>query len=163
ASLRAGHSFHHALQNLSDDVAEPAHREFRRVVAEVQLGRSLEAALADLGERMASEDFNFVLDAITIQRQVGGSMAELFEMVAHTVRGRIQFRRNLRAATGMPRTSAKVLTGLPLVAAVLLTLVNRSYMSPLFTSTAGLVLCSITVFLILVGGTILRQIGSVRP
>jgi tight adherence protein B len=163
ASLRAGHGFDHALQNLADDVAEPAAREFKRVVAEVHLGRSLESALADLGERISSKDLLFVLDAITVQRQVGGSMAELFELVSQTVRAREQFRRNLRAITGMARTSARVLTALPIVAALLLTAVNHSYIAPLFTTTTGHVMLAITATMMIVGGLILRRIGSVNP
>ncbi len=81
ASLRAGHGFDAALQTVANDLAEPAAREFRRVLTEVHLGRSLEDSLSDLGERIRSEDLKFVLDAIVIQRQVGGSLAELFELV----------------------------------------------------------------------------------
>lgn len=163
ASLRAGHGFDHALANLADDVAEPAAREFKRVVAEVHLGRSLESALADLGERISSKDLLFVLDAITVQRQVGGSMAELFELVSQTVRAREQFRRNLRAITGMARTSARVLTALPIVAALLLSAINHSYMAPLFTTTTGHVMLAITASMMVIGGVILRRIGSVNP
>lgn len=162
ASLRAGHSFDHALQNLADDVDEPAGREFRRVLAEVHLGRTLEAALADLGDRIKSQDLLFVLDAITVQRQVGGSMAELFDLVAHTVRAREKFRRNLRAITGMARMSARVLTTLPAAAAVLLTLVNHAYMAPLWTTNAGHVMLGVTALMVLVGGVLLRRIGSVN-
>ena len=110
ASLRAGHGFDHGLQTVATDVGEPAGREFRRVIAEVHLGRSLEDALAELGRRIRSTDLQFVLDAIAIQRQVGGSLAELFVLVATTVRAREQFRRNLRAITGQVRMSANVLT-----------------------------------------------------
>ena len=126
-------------------------------------GRTLEAALSDLGDRIESKDLLFVLDAITVQRQVGGSMAELFDLVAHTVRAREKFRRNLRAITGMARMSARVLTALPVVAAVLLTLVNHAYMAPLFTTNAGHVMLLVTALMVLVGGVILRRIGSVNP
>ncbi len=163
ASLRAGHGFDHALQNLAEDVAEPAAREFKRVVAEVHLGRSMEAALTELGERIGSKDLLFVLDAIAVQRQVGGSLAELFVLVAHTVREREKFRRNLRAITGMARMSARVLTALPVVAALLLVLVNHAYMAPLFTTNAGHVMLAITALMVAVGGVILRRIGSVNP
>ena len=137
ASLRAGHGFDSALQTVATDVAEPASREFRRVVAEVHLGRSLDDALAELGGRIRSEDLKFVLDAITIQRQIGGSLAELFELVAETVRSREQFRRKVKALTGMVRTSANVLTALPFVAALLLTSLNHDYMRPLWSTNGG--------------------------
>ncbi len=162
ASLRAGHGFDHGLQTVATDVGEPAGREFRRVVAEVHLGRSLEDALAELGRRVRSADLQFVLDAIAIQRQVGGSLAELFELVATTVRSREQFRRNLRAITGQVRISANVLTGLPIVAAVLLTLVNPSYMSPLWHTSNGHILTLVGLAMVVCGSLVLRRVGKVR-
>ena len=162
ASLRAGHGFDHGLQTVATDVGEPAGREFRRVVAEVHLGRSLEDALAELGRRIRSADLQFVLDAIAIQRQVGGSLAELFELVATTVRAREQFRRNLRAITGQVRISANVLTALPIVAAVLLTLINPSYMSPLWHTSSGRLLALVALSMVVCGSFVLRRVGKVR-
>jgi tight adherence protein B len=163
ASLRAGHGFDYALQTMTDEVADPAATEFRRVLAEVHLGRPMDAALRELGERVRSEDLLFVLDAIMVQRQVGGSLAALFELVSETVRSRESFRRKLRAITGMARMSATVLTLLPLIAAIGLTLVNHQYEAPLFTTSAGRILCLATIFAVLAGGAMLRKIGQVKP
>jgi tight adherence protein B len=162
ASLRAGHGFDHGLQTVADDVAEPAKREFGRVVAEVHLGRSLDDALAELGRRIKSADLQFILDAIAIQRQVGGSLAELFDLVAQTVRSREQFRRNLKAITGMVRTSANVLTTLPIAAAVLLTLLNPAYMSPLWHTSSGHLMALIALTMVLCGSFVLRRVGAVK-
>jgi tight adherence protein B len=162
ASLRAGHGFDAAIQTVGVDVAEPAGREFRRVVAEVHLGRSLDDALADLGERIRSKDLKFVLDAIAIQRQIGGSLAELFELVAETVRSREQFRRKVKALTGMVRTSANVLTVLPFFAALLLTVLNHQYMSPLWKTNGGHVMVAIALGMMTLGTITLRRIGTVK-
>ncbi len=162
ASLRAGHGFDAALQTVANDLAEPAAREFRRVLTEVHLGRSLEDALSDLGQRIRSEDLKFVLDAIVIQRQVGGSLAELFELVSETVRSREQFRRKVRALTGMVRASANVLTALPFVAAIGLTLINPSYMRPLWTTSSGHVMVAVGLVMMTFGTITLRRIGTVK-
>jgi tight adherence protein B len=162
ASLRAGHGFDAAIQTVGTDVAEPAGREFRRVVAEVHLGRSLDDSLADLGQRIRSKDVKFVLDAITIQRQIGGSLAELFALVAETVRSREQFRRKVRALTGMVRTSANVLTALPFLAALLLTVLNPDYMRPLWTTTGGHVMVAVGLAMMTLGTITLRRIGTVK-
>jgi tight adherence protein B len=163
ASLRAGHGFDYALQTMTDEVADPAATEFRRVLAEVHLGRPMDVALRELGERVKSEDLLFVLDAIMVQRQVGGSLAELFELVSETVRSRESFRRKLRAITGMARMSATVLTLLPLCAALGLTLVNHQYEAPLFTTSVGRLLCVGTLCAVAIGGWMLRKIGQVKP
>jgi tight adherence protein B len=162
ASLRAGHSFDQVIQSLAVDMPDPAGRELRRVVAASQLGRSVEESLAELGNRIRSEDLQFVLDAIVIQRQVGGSLAGLFELVAQTVRAREEFRRKLRALTSMPRTSANVLTVLPPVAALVMTIENPAYMHPLWHSSTGHLLILVGVCMVACGAVVLRRVGSVK-
>jgi tight adherence protein B len=162
ASLKAGHGFDQALQTIATDVDDPAAREFQRVVNEVHLGRSLDDALDDMSKRVRSSDLQFVLDAITVQRQVGGSLAELFEIVSETVRSREQFRRKLHALTGMVRASASVLTLLPFAAGLGLVALNSSYMSPLWTTSTGRILLFVGLAMMICGGLFLRRIGSVK-
>ena len=78
-----------------------------------------------MAERIGSSNFEFVITAVTIQRQVGGSMAELFDMVAETVRQRQQFARKIKALTSMGRMSAYVLVGLPFFMAFFITISTR--------------------------------------
>lgn len=162
ASLKAGHSFDQALQAVAADIGQPAERELRLVVGEVHLGRALDDSLLDLGGRVRSADLAFVLAAIAVQREVGGSLASLFELVAETVRAREQFRRKVRALTGMVRASATVLIALPFVAAVLITAVDGSYMYPLWHSASGHLLVGIALAMMTVGAVVIRRIGSVR-
>ena len=54
---------------------------------------SIEDALESIGERMASDDFKWVVMAIRIQREVGGNLAELLLQVAGTLRERDYLRR----------------------------------------------------------------------
>ena len=106
ASLKAGHRFKQGLQAVVDESQQPASDEFKRVLTETWLGRPMDDALAEMAERVGSENFEFVITAVTIQRQVGGSLAALFDMVADTVRQRQQFARKIRALTAMGRMSA---------------------------------------------------------
>ena len=113
ASLKAGHSFRQGLQAVVEEDQEPASKEFKRVLAETRLGRPMDAALSEMARRLGSKDFEFVITAVTIQRQVGGSLAGIFDMVADTVRDRQQFQRKIRGLTAMGRMSAYTLAGLP--------------------------------------------------
>ena len=118
ASLKAGHSFRQGIQSVVDEGAEPAAKEFKRVLTETQLGKPMDDALADMAERVGSKNLTFVITAVTIQRQIGGSLAGLFDMVAETVRQRQQFARKIRGLTAMGRMSAYVLVGLPFFIAI---------------------------------------------
>ena len=162
ASLKAGHSFRQGIQSVVDEGAEPAAKEFRRVLTETQLGKPMDDALADLAGRVGSKNLTFVINAVTIQRQIGGSLAGLFDMVADTVRQRQQFMRKVKGLTAMGRMSAYVLVALPIFIAVVVTLMNPVYMAPLYHSAAGQKLIAAGVVMILIGSAMLKKTVSFK-
>jgi len=162
ASLKAGHSFKQGIQTLVDEGQEPASKELSRVITDTRLGRPMDEALADTAERIGSKDFSFVITAVTIQRQVGGSMAGLFDMIADTVRQRQQFARKIRGLTAMGRASAYVLIALPFFVALALTVLNPSYMSPLYNSSTGHMLIMVGLVMMGIGSLFLRKIVSFK-
>jgi tight adherence protein B len=162
ASLKAGHSFRHAIQAVVDEGAQPTAKEFTRVLSEAQLGAPIDQALADMAKRVGSKNLTFVMTAVTIQRQVGGSLAGLFDMVAETVRQRQQFARKIRGLTAMGRLSAYVLTGLPFFIGFAVTLMNPGYMAPLYHSSTGHMVIFVVFAMISIGTVILKKIVSFK-
>lgn len=162
ASLKAGHSFKQGIQTLVEEAQDPAKKEFQRVLAEASLGRPIDAAMADMAERLGSKNFAFIVTAVTIQNQVGGSLAGLFDMVADTVRQRQLFSRKIKALTAMGRASAYVLIALPIFLAMLLTAINHKYMAPLFFTSAGHWLIIIGLISMAIGSVILQKIVSFK-
>jgi tight adherence protein B len=162
ASLKAGHSFKQGLQTVVDEGLPPAREEFKHVLAEVRLGRPMEAALREMSERVGSKNLEFVISAVTIQGQVGGSLAGLFDMVAEAVRQRQQFARKIRGLTAMGRASAYVLVGLPFLIAFAITVINREYMDPLYNSSTGHTLIAVGLVMIAFGSLILKKIVSFK-
>jgi len=161
-SLRAGHGFLHSLQTIAADAPEPAGRELRRVLAETRLGRPVEDALGDLSRRIPSRDFSYVLTAIVVQKQVGGSLAGLFDTVKETVRQRQQFARKVRVLTAAGRMSANALLALPFGLAILLSLTNHRYLAPLFTTHLGRMLVVGGAISMLIGASIVHRIVSFK-
>jgi tight adherence protein B len=162
ASLKAGHSFKQGIQSVVDEGQEPAAKELRRVLTDTQLGRPMEEALQETADRVGSKNFSFVITAVNIQRQVGGSLAGLFDMVADTVRQRQQFARKIRSLTAMGRASAYVLVGLPFFIAFAITLLNPAYMDPLYHSHAGHVLVALGLTMMAFGSLVLKKIVSFK-
>jgi tight adherence protein B len=162
AGLKAGHSFRQSLQSVVDEDQPPASKELNRVLTETRLGRPMDEALAEMAQRVGSKNFEFVITAVTIQRQVGGSLAGLFDMVADTVRNRQQFAKKIKGLTAMGRASAYVLVGLPVFVAGMLTVVNPEYMRPLWFTSTGRTLILIGVGMIAVGALMLRKIVNFR-
>ena len=162
ASLKAGHSFKQGLQAVVDEGHPPANKEIKRVLTEASLGRSMDDALADMSERLGSKNFEFAITAVTIQRQVGGSLATLFDMVADTVRQRQQFARKVRALTAMGRMSAYTLIAIPFLLAGGITVINRDFMHPLYHTHVGQMLMLLGLGMMTIGSLILKKIVSFR-
>jgi tight adherence protein B len=162
ASLKAGHAFNSALASVVKDGAEPTSKELGRVAQEIQLGSTSEAALESMAKRMHSTNFGFVVMAVNIQRTVGGSLAEILDMVADTVRQRQQFTRKVKALTAQGRMSAYVLLAMPFLMGLAIFALNPAYMSILFTSSAGKFLIGISLVMMAIGGLIIRKIVSFK-
>jgi tight adherence protein B len=162
AALKAGHSFKQGLQAVVDEGAPPASSEFNRVLTETGLGRSMDDALTDMAYRVGSNNFEFAITAVTIQRQVGGSLASLFDMVADTVRQRQQFARKIRSLTAMGRMSAYTLIGLPFFLALAISVISPGYLHPLFYTSTGHLLLGIGLAMMAVGSGLLQKIVSFK-
>jgi tight adherence protein B len=162
ASLKAGHSFRQSLQTVADEGQPPASKEFQRALAEARLGRAMDSALVEMAERVGSKDLDFVITAITIHSQVGGSLAGLFDMVAEAVRQRQQFARKISGLTAMGRASAYVLVGLPFATCLLLTLINRELMDPLYHTSTGHLMIFTGLTMMGIGSLLLKKIVSFK-
>jgi tight adherence protein B len=162
ASLKAGHAFNSALASVVKEGAEPTSKELARVAQEIQLGMTSEVALEAMAKRMDSTNFGFVVMAVNIQRTVGGSLAEILDMVADTVRQRQQFTRKVKALTAQGRMSAYVLLAMPFLMGLAIFALNPGYMSILFTSSAGKFLIAVSLVMMAIGGMVIRKIVSFK-
>ena len=122
----------------------------------------MEDALGEMAERINSENFAFIVTAVNVQTQVGGSLAGLFDMVADTVRQRQQFQRKIKSLTAMGRMSAYVLVGLPFLMAGAIWTLNPGYMDPLFHTSTGHKLIFMGLLMMMVGSLILKKIVSFK-
>ncbi len=162
AALKAGHSFKTGLQTIVDEGNPPASKEFHRVLTEARLGKPLEAALWDMSERLGSKNFDFVITAVKIQQQVGGSLAGLVDMVADTVRQRQQFVRKVKGLTAMGRAGAYTLVALPFFIAAAITIINPTYMDPLYHTQTGHMLIYTGLGMMAFGSLVLKKIVSFK-
>jgi tight adherence protein B len=151
-SLRAGYSLLQATEAVSSEAPDPTAREFGRAIAEARLGRTVSDALNGIVERTQSEDFEWAVMAIEIQREVGGNLAEVLTTVADTMRARNRLKGEIKALTAEGRISAIVLGALPFGMAAFLWFTNRDYLQPLLDSTFGRI--AIGVGLLLMAGGI---------
>jgi tight adherence protein B len=160
-SLSAGLSLGQSIDTIVREGNEPIAGEFRRVVVESRLGVTLEDSLEGVAQRMESKDFEWVVMAIRIQRQVGGNLAELLLTVAATLREREYLRRHVKALSAEGRLSAYILGGLPPVFLIYLTLSKPDYVHPLWTTPIGWIMCIGMAILLGVGVLWMSKVAKV--
>jgi tight adherence protein B len=162
SALRAGHSLVGALSVVVEDCPEPSQSEFRRVVADEQLGVPLDEALGVVARRMENTDLGQVALVSALQRETGGNTAEVLDRVTDNVRGRFELRRLVRTLTAQGRMSRWIVSFLPLGLLVLITLVNPEYMEPLYTHTLGRVLLAIAAVMVVAGSLVIKRIVNIK-
>jgi tight adherence protein B len=161
-ALRSGYSVPQAMEAISRDAPEPTSTEFKRVVQENQLGIDLSDALAHLLNRVESEDLDLVITAVNIQREVGGNLAEILEVIGHTIRERIKLKGEIRVLTSQGRITGYLISGLPIVLALFLYAINPSYMGNLFENrTCGWPMLGIGLALIGIGMAVVQKIVDI--
>lgn len=160
-SLSAGLSLAQSIDTIVREGQEPITSEFKRVIVESRLGVPLEDSLEGVAQRMESRDFDWVVMAIKIQREVGGNLAELLLTVAGTLREREFLRRHVKALSAEGRLSAYVLGGLPPVFLLYLTLGKGQYVAPLYHTPIGWVMLGAMVVMLGVGFVWMMKVAKV--
>ncbi|WP_436795748.1 type II secretion system F family protein [Actinospongicola halichondriae] len=162
SSLSAGHTFLRAIQMMNEEAEGPLAEEFGRVVAETQLGDPLVDALERLSERVDVRDVDWVVQAIKIQQEVGGKLADLLHTLADFIRAREEVRREIDVLTAEGRVSAFVLGGLPAFLLIAIQVMNPGYMEPMFRGWGWIWLGGAAVICTASIGIILRMVNSVE-
>jgi tight adherence protein B len=163
--LRAGYSTLQAMEAVSKELPPPICDEFRRIVQEMQLGIPMERAMANLLRRIPSEDLDFVITAINVQREVGGNLAEIMEIISYTIRERIRIKGEIRVLTSQVMYSGKILALMPVGLLCILWFLNRSYVMEFFTEQnllCGSVALGAAGLLIVTGYFVMTRIGNIE-
>jgi tight adherence protein B len=162
--LRAGYSTMQAMEAISKELPSPISDEFRRVVQEMQIGIPMETALDNLLRRIPSDDLDFVITAINVQREVGGNLSEILDNISFTIRERVRIKGEVRVLTAQVRASGTLLSIIPLCLTLILWFINPDY---LMTFADGGTICVVSVvftvlFLITTGYIIMMKIADIE-
>jgi tight adherence protein B len=114
-ALRVGLGLRQSIILVTEEVPDPARREFMRVVGRTNIGISILDALDELATSMPSQEMNMTAKSIRIQSTTGGDLAKVLESLANTIRDRRRIHRKMSALTAQGRGSAWIIGSLPVV------------------------------------------------
>lgn len=162
--LRAGYSTLQAMEAISKELPPPICDEFRRVVQEMQIGIPMEGALANLLRRIPSDDLDFVVTAINVQREVGGNLSEILETISFTIRERVKIKGDIRVITSQVRASGTILALIPIFLTIVLWFLNPKYLMSFMDAgpICAVIAAVVVVVLIGLGYAIMMKISDIE-
>lgn len=160
-ALRAGHSFGTGVQIVSEEMADPVGKEFRKVYSEISYGTTNARALENLSKRVACNSLKFLAAAVALQQASGGNLAELLESIANVIRQRLKLQARIKALSAEGKFSAIALIAMPVGLAIILSLFT-DHLDPLFTEPAGRKLLAGTAVLLCIGVITIRKIVRIK-
>ncbi len=161
-SLKAGFSILQAFETVVKQGRNPIAQEFGVFLQQTRVGVKVEDALAQLGERIASEDLTLMISAIEIARRTGGSLTEVFDKIASTIRERARIEGKIRSLTAMGRLQGIVVGAMPALLLVALSLMEPQMIKTFVTSLPGILTLFVVVLLELAGALVIRKIIRIK-
>jgi len=162
SGLRSGITFHSAFAATANQDRGEVGNQFRRAIAEVQFGSTLEDALRRVSQRMKSDDLAWLVLALEIQREVGGSLSGILDGVSATIKSRAEVKREIRVISSEGRMSGYVLIALPILSFVALYLVRPEYVSYFWTDPTGFVMLAVFAGLMVAGWVWMQKAVAVN-
>lgn len=159
-SMRAGHNIQSGLETIATETADPTKQEFKKLMEEMSLGSTLDAALHNLGERMPLIDLKFFITGLILQRQTGANMVAVLENLSMLVRERLSLQEKLKAATAQQRYSAALLCGMPVAFGIVLWFMKPEYIDILVNDDTGSKFFMYAVVSEILGILVIRKMSS---
>ncbi|QZY55403.1 type II secretion system F family protein [Crassaminicella profunda] len=161
-SLRAGFSFPQSLKSVVEESDSPIKEEITLLLKEMQYGGNIEEALYHFQERMPSGDLELMIQAILIQRQVGGNLATVLEIIVQTIRDRNMIQRQVMTLTAQGRMSGMIIGLLPILLSFAIYFINPKYITILFTQRIGLIMVGMGIFSAIIGFILVQKITKIE-
>ncbi len=161
-ALRAGLPVQEAIGNVARDIKDPVGSIFRQAQQEMHLGVPIETALWRVARTVKTDEFNFLIVALSIQRDTGGNLAETLANLSALLRARQQLRLKIRAFTSEARATMLIMSGLPFLVGGGLFLVSPHYISPLVMTSTGQMVAAGAGCSMALGIFIMNKIATIK-
>lgn len=160
--VRSGLGITESMERVAENMPNPIRQEFNLALSQNKLGLSVEEALVGLGNRIPMPDVIMLVTAINILKETGGNMGETFSTMVETIRERQKINKKIEALTAQGVTQGIIITLVPFILMVVFLVIDPGFIKPLFTTTLGIILLVVMLFLQLIGGLMIRKIVRIK-
>ena len=160
-SMKAGASLNIALENLVQEQPVPLSQEFELFLREQRIGTDFDLSLQHMENRLPIQDFAMLSSALRINREIGGNLADIMASLGDTLRRKHQMEGKIESLTAQGKLQGVVMTGLPVLLAFLLYILEPASMEKLWTTTIGWIVLAIILFMETLGYIMIQKITAI--
>ena len=132
------------------------------MIADEQLGLSVDEALHTTGQRMQNRDIVQVALVAKLQREAGTGAAEVLDQVSENIRARLELRRLISSLTAQGRMARWIVSLLPILLFLAIFLFNRDYLRPLWTDPVGIAGLIAAAVMVIAGSLVIKRIVNIE-
>lgn len=160
--ISAGLTVTQSMERVVENLSNPISQEFDLVLSQIRLGRTVEEALIEFGDRVPRPDVQMLVTSINILKETGGNMAETFATIALTIRERQKLEKKIEAMTAQAMTQGMIVSLVPLALLLLFQFIDPNFVRPLYTETLGWIVLIIIFVLVVFGGIVMRKMAKIE-
>jgi tight adherence protein B len=160
--VKAGLSVPQSMERVVDSLPNPLSQEFNLMLSQMRLGRSLEEALVEFGERIPKPDIQMFVVSINILKETGGNLAETFSTIVTVIRERQKVEQKIQAMTTQGKMQGLIISAIPIVIIAIFYFSDPTYIEPLFSTTLGVILLLFMFGLIAAAGLMIKKIVTIK-
>jgi len=149
--VKTGLPLNDSMRVVAKDTKEPVKSEFQRVLDQQAFGFSMTEAVQVLLERVPLPEVNFFVVVISVQQQAGGNLSEALGNLARVLRNRKKMKQKVAAMSSEAKASAGIIGALPILVAIMVSVVSPEYLQPLITTPIGQVWLGAAVLMMCLG------------
>lgn len=162
SSLRAGMSLTQAFDVLTEEMPPPISDEFALVLKENKMGVPLEDCLIHLKQRMPLDDLELFTTAVSIARETGGDLTEIFMHLVYTIREKRKLDDRVKTLTVQGRLQGAIMGMLPIVFGIFIYFINPDSFNVMLTDKVGQMLLCYAVFSEVIGIILIKKFSKVE-
>ena len=135
--MRTGKTLADSFFIATKDAYEPLKTVMLKLQRNIQLGMTIPEAFEDLAQIYQLKELQVLSLGVNVNSRFGGSLIDLLNNIITLIQQREQLTRQLRALTGETRTSAVVLSALPILVGTFMIFSNPDYIFQMIDDPTG--------------------------
>ncbi|MCW5721726.1 MAG: type II secretion system F family protein [Devosia sp.] len=155
--VKTGLPLNDSMRVVAKDAKEPVKSEFGRVLDQQAFGFSMTEAVQVLLERVPLPEVNFFVVVISVQQQAGGNLSEALGNLARVLRNRKKMKQKVAAMSSEAKASAGIIGALPVVVAIMVSLVSPNYLLPLINTPLGQIWLGVAFLMLSLGVFVMNR------